>query len=143
MQWMRCGWTAAVCFSLLAMNVPARALADGESPDDLKKMYQDTLVQLKASQDRKNELSKENEQLIARVKELEAQLDSAKRESADVADKTFVLRSRNAAFDAFLKRYPKLLECWKAWLENDAGFKAGTLPATTQSSDWPFDTTAR
>lgn len=73
--------------------------ADTPSPDQLKKMYDDALVQLKSAQDRKNELAKENEDLKAKAEELgkdlataQAQMQDLKREVADNAEKDFYLR---------------------------------------------------
>ena len=105
---------------------------DGASPDAVKKMYQDALVQLKAAQDRKSELANENAKLVE-------QIESFKRQAAGEAERTFFLRSRYAAWEEFMKQYPDLMERWKAWLK-DGAVKTGTLPAMGDDADWPFST---
>src|SRR4051812_5555990 len=113
-------WSAAVLVVILALSaaVPRAARAqDTNNPDELKKQLSDALNQLKAAQDRKNELSTENEKLKARVAELEQQLQSMKKDSAEQAAKTWALRSQAAALETFLQRYPQLAERWKLFLE--------------------------
>ncbi len=100
--------------------------ADTPSPDQLKKMYDDALVQLKSAQDRKNELAKENEDLKAKAEELskdlaasQAQVQDLKREVADNAEKDFYLRAYHTAWQNFLKRNPDLLVKWKLFMQSD------------------------
>lgn len=110
---------AVVLFAL-----PACAFADDEvKPEQLKKMYDDALGQLKAAQDRKAELAKENEALTTKVQELQKQLAAAqdqvqslKHEVADNADRTYYLRAYHAAWQHFLNRYPELMARWKVYL---------------------------
>ena len=103
---------------VLAMPRAARA-QDQPTADEMDKKYQDALAQLKAAQDRKNELATENEQLKARLAELEKQLNERNREAADWARQTFFLRSHYASWHAFIERYPQLATRWKAFLETD------------------------
>ncbi|MCC7349247.1 MAG: hypothetical protein IT446_01640 [Phycisphaerales bacterium] len=106
---------AGVCF---AQNAP--------NPEQLKKMYDDALDQLKAAQDRKNELAAENEKLHAQLAELQkqatilsAQLESHQRDAATQASKTFFLRSYFASWQRFIDRYPDLKVRWEAFLNAD------------------------
>jgi hypothetical protein len=92
---------------------------DQPSADEMDKKYQDALAQLKAAQDRKNELATENEQLKARLAELEKQLNDRNREAAEYARQTFFLRSHYASWQAFLERHPQLANRWKVFLETD------------------------
>ena len=126
-------WAAA---AMLLIVMPIGASHEDEvKPEQLKKMYDDALAQLKAAQDRKAELAKETESLTAKVTELQKQLAAAqeqvtslKREVADSADKTYYLRAYHAAWQRFLSNYPELTLKWKAYL----GRGAFSLP-----SDFP------
>jgi septal ring factor EnvC (AmiA/AmiB activator) len=114
-------WAAA---AVLLLAVPASSFADDEvKPEQLKKMYDDALGQLKAAQDRKAELAKENESLTAKVADLQKQLAASqdqvltlKREVADNADRTYYLRANHAAWQKFLDRYPEVMARWKLYL---------------------------
>jgi septal ring factor EnvC (AmiA/AmiB activator) len=128
---MRTTFLAAIIALLLA--IPASSFAEDEvKPEQLKKMYDDALGQLKAAQDRKAELAKENESLTAKVQELQKQLAAAqdqvqslKTEVADNADRTYYLRAYRAAWQQFLARSPELLARWKNYL----GHSALAMPA--------------
>lgn len=121
MRWLR---AAAV---VLVFCGGARA-QDQTNPEDLNRKYQDALNQLKAAQDRKNELASENEQLKARLAELEAQSEAHQRSAADYARQTFFLRSQYAAWQSFLQRYPRLLSQWQVFLEGNALAAPAQLP---------------
>ena len=116
MRWLWVSLTAGV---VLFGNFGPALAQDQPNVDDLNHKYEDALNQLKAAQDRKNELANENEQLKARLAELEKQLEEAKRQAAGFAEQTFYLRSHYAAWQSFMKRYPHFAERWKAFLESD------------------------
>ena len=145
--WRSIVWTLASLTLLLAAppTRTARAAIDDEpKPEQLKQMYQDTLDQLKKSQERKTQLAAENEQLKARIAELEKQLQSLQAHTTDLqkqadgyAEKTFFLRSHYAAWQEFLRRYPRLKIRWQLFLEDDAL----TPPQNTVpfiDPDWPW-----
>jgi hypothetical protein len=104
-------WLGAI---ILTLAFPGSALLaqDSPNPDELKKMYDDSLMQLKAAQERKNELGQENEKLRAKVAELERQLGQN-------ADKTFFYRAHYAAWQRFIARYPKLMIEWQLFINGD------------------------
>jgi septal ring factor EnvC (AmiA/AmiB activator) len=128
----------------LATHVP-RARADDEpKPEELKQMYQKALDQLKSAQERKTQLAAENEQLKARVAELEKQLTATQTRAADLqkqadasAEKTFFLRSHYAAWQEFLRRYPRLQIRWKIFLEDEALFPRRDATPFLES-EWPW-----
>src|SRR5258706_13525418 len=104
------GYRCVLGMVLLVSAATARA-EDPVKPEQLKKAYDDALVQLKAAQDRKADLAKENEALAAKVEELkkqlaasQAQMESMKRQIADVDERTFFLRSYHAAWLNFIRR---------------------------------------
>jgi chromosome segregation ATPase len=140
----------------LAWAVTAVALAAGatlalaqeaNNPEQIKKLYDDALAQLKAAQDRKNELATQNEQLTAKVAELQKQLDQArgemlelKRQDAENAEKSFYLRSHHAAWQTFIDRYPELKSRWKKFLEKDVLAANNELPKLVDP-EWPVTKT--
>lgn len=112
---------AAVC--LLAGAARAE---DKPNPDQLKKAYDDALAQLKAAQDSKNDLARENERLGKQVEDLkkqvaarQGQIDNLQREVSDNDRKTFSLRAYQAAWNNFLKAHPETMVRWKAFLAGD------------------------
>ena len=135
MRWI-CVFVAAAVFALQA---PCALAQDGLSSDQLRRMYDDAVVQLKTAQDRRNELARENEKLRSRLVQLEAvqkELDKVQREANIVADKTFQARSEYAAFHEFLTANPLIRIQWRAFLGND-------LPGVPSCGDplgvdWPL-----
>lgn len=119
MRWLV--WLMAVC--LLAG--PALA-EDKPNPDQLKKAYDDALAQLKAAQDSKNDLARENERLSKQVEDLkkqmaaeQGQIQDLERQVSDNDRKTFSLRAYQAAWQTFLKAHPETMIRWKAFLAGD------------------------
>jgi septal ring factor EnvC (AmiA/AmiB activator) len=134
---MRMLWVTVIIACVLAPSAASFA-QDGANLDQEKKLYQEAEAQLKAAQDRKSELANENAKLTAHIADLEKQVEAFKKQSAGEADRTFFLRSRNAAWEEFMKQYPDLMERWKYWLQNGA-VKTGTLPTMGDDADWPFN----
>ena len=113
---------------------------DAPQPDQLKKMYDQVLGQLRQAQDRKNELAAENDRLNAKVADLQKQLDTAKakidqsnRDAADFAERTFFLRSYYANWQEFIHHYPKLEARWQIFLQGDV-----VSPWPLTDKDWPL-----
>src|SRR5262245_46748882 len=105
---------------MLAMSGWAAAQNAADNPEELNRKYQDALVQLKAAQDRKNELATENEKLTARIADLEKQNEELRRAAATFAEQTWKLRMHSAAWESFLKtRSLQLLEKWRVFPERD------------------------
>jgi len=134
-------------FSALALSAGLALAQDAANPEQLKKLYNDALTQLKAAQDRKNELATQNEQLTAKVAELQKQLDQARGEMADLkrqdaenAEKTFSLRSHHAAWQSFVDRYPELKARWKRFLKADLLYGDNDLPKLLDP-EWPLAVT--
>jgi len=147
--------TLAWAVTAIALTIGTAGLArttycfgqDQSNPEQLKKLYGDALAQLKAAQDRKNELATQNEQLTAKVAELQKQLDQArsemvelKRQDAENAEKTFYLRSYHAAWQTFIDRYPELKARWKHFLDRDV-LAAGNEMPTLPDPEWPLTVT--
>lgn len=112
----------ALCF----FTTPLLA-EDKPNPEQLKKAYDDALVLLKIAQDSKADLARENEKLTKQVDELkkqvataQGQIDGLKRQVSDEGQKTFLLRSYQAAWQSFLKAHPDVLPQWRLFLGEDA-----------------------
>jgi cell division protein FtsB len=104
-------------------------LTSGARADDaqLQKAYNDTLIQLKAAQDAKNELAGVNDKLNKQIEDLKKQLSASQqrirvleREVSDNDGKTFELRSFFAAWQTYLKLHPELAVRWRLYLGQDA-----------------------
>lgn len=105
---------------VLACLWPTSAKAqEQKSQEELKKLYDEAVVQLKAAQDRKNELAAENEKLQARVADLEGRLNQRDIEASEYAERTWSLRARCAAWDRFISRHPDWKARWEAFLAAD------------------------
>lgn len=139
----------SIRLTLVAVAVVVNSLTqtasaqDAGSMDQLKRMYDDALAQLKAAQDRKNELAGQNEALTAKLQQMDAQLATAnaklqeyQRESAASSEKSFFLRSHYAAWQMFLERNPDLLAKWKLFLGDGLTVPA---PAPHANDAWPLD----
>jgi hypothetical protein len=129
---------------LLAVLPPASVRADDkQDPEQLKKAYDDALVQLKAAQERKNQLAADNEKLAGQLSDLQKQVDhmkgemeEIKRAEAEQADRTFFLRSHYAAWQNFISRYPDLQGRWKAFFKNPLLTTPRAVPGSIEL-EWP------
>jgi hypothetical protein len=137
----------AVALTVGAAGATMVRAQDADNPEQVKKLYADALAQLKAAQDRKNELATQNEQLTAKVAELQKQLDQSrsemlelKRQDAENAEKSFYLRSHHAAWQTFIERYPELKARWKQFLEKDVLATGNELPELLDPM-WPLTKT--
>ena len=106
-------------------------------PDDLKKLLDQTRLELKTAQDRKAELS-------ARVNDLEkmnqaqaAQLDDLKRRAAAFADKTLFLSTQYAAWTQFINLNPTVRMQWAIFEDTIAAGNAGQSPLF-MDPNWPL-----
>ena len=111
--------------ALLVLGSVARA-EDKPNPEQLKKAYDDALVQLKSAQDSKNALARQNAELTKQIDDLKKQLATAggqiqdlRRQVADNDEKSFELRSFRAAWKSFMRVHPDLLVRWKLFLSDD------------------------
>lgn len=108
----------------LGWTTPVRAQEEIK-PEQLKKMYEDAVANLKAAQDRKNQLAEENEKLKADALRLEAQareahsrIDALEGDAARFAARTYDMRLHLAAWDLFLRRHPGLRMKWELFLDS-------------------------
>ena len=127
--------------SLLVLTLCASAAVARAEPtlEQLKASYEETVKQLQQSQDRKNQLANENEQLKARVAELEAKLNAI---DAQARQAEF-LRSQFVAWSSFLERYPLLLKRFQALAQTGTQTTAATPPEPFFDPEWPFSAAGR
>ena len=117
---------------------------DGPGAAELRKMYDDVVTQLKDAQNRKSELSGENEKLkkqladlTAHAKTLETRNADLEREAADYAQNTYNLRSTQAAWQAFIRLHPDTRAEWDRYLRGAAPM-APDAAAQIFDRNWPL-----
>jgi septal ring factor EnvC (AmiA/AmiB activator) len=136
---------ALIAASLCTAMSSRRALAeDPPKPDQLKQMYDDTLTQLKSAQERKTQLAAENEQLKAKLVELQKQLDAAQAQSAELekqnatlAERSFFFRAHYAAWQEFLRFYPRLQARWQVFFGGESVTPHNGGPVFVDP-EWPW-----
>jgi septal ring factor EnvC (AmiA/AmiB activator) len=112
---------------------------DELSSEQLRRMYDDAVVQLKTAQDRRNELARENQKLRDRIAELEKlakQADKAQAALNVLADKTFEARAERAAFQEFLAANPSIRIQWQLFREKS--LLAAPASGDPLCTDWPL-----
>lgn len=127
-------WVAA----LLMLLTPVAALAEGEiSQEQLQRMYDNVVAQLRAAQERRNELATEKEKLLAKVSELQKRLAESRGDAASLAASTFQLRAEYGAFQDFLRHNPAISLRWQWHMKKDILSAAETI-VDQLGADWPF-----
>jgi hypothetical protein len=122
--------------ALLALPAAARGQEDLK-PDQLQKLYKDTLAQLKAAQDRKAELSARVDDLQKQLQDANTLNDQLKRQTADFADRNYFLRTFYAAWFQFISTRPALKVDWDLYLNTTAPLGAGGL-SPFEDPEWPL-----
>ena len=138
---MRCFvWGLALVCLFIA---PVRA-EEKPNVEQLKKAYDDALVQLKSAQNSKNDLARENEKLGHQLEDLKKQLAASQAQVADLQrevaendQKTFELRSICAAWREFLRIHPDLRLRWNLFLGEDA-LSLPREPEPLLDPSWPL-----
>lgn len=128
-QWM--AWALAVSVATstaVAQNQP--------SPEQIQTLYQDALNQLKAAQDRKNELATENAKLKKREAELEQQLAAANQRIGMVRQQLGQAADLNNAWADFVSLYQPLRTMWERYLAG--GQVRPRMADWLDSGTWPF-----
>lgn len=109
---------------------------DELSSEQLRRMYDDAVAQLRTAQDRRNELAKENQKLRDRIAELEKQVKKAESDRNLIADKTFQARAEREAFLSFLAINPSIRLQWQIFMEKSLLAVPGS--ADPLGTDWPL-----
>lgn len=127
----------SLCIGLIILALTSSAWGQAVKPDDYKKLYNDTLLQLKAAQDRKTELATRVSELQNQLQAQTAQLDDLKRQVAAFSDKTFFLRTQFLAWEQFILANPSIKMQWNYFLENMVPLTAPE-PPPFMDPDWPL-----
>src|SRR5215203_3502348 len=105
---MKARTLACAVLALTAGLAWPAAPARGQDAEQWKKMYEGVIEQLKAAQERKNQLAAENEKLVQQLEAIKKELAAAKvrvdelsRTDAGHAEKTYFLRAHYMAWQAF------------------------------------------
>lgn len=140
---MRCSYPLiALLISATFSLAPIARGDDASSPDQLKRMYDDTLSQLKDTQQRKTQLAADNEQLKAKVAELQQQLvqqgkmTELEKQNAELAEREFYLQSHYTVWQQFLHQFPLLEIKWKSFINTDLATPRTDQP-TLLEPYWP------
>jgi len=127
---------------VLLLAVGAAWAQEGPGPVELRKMYDDVVSQLKSAQDRKNELSGENDRLTKKLAEVEKRAKSLENRNAELerdaleyAEKTYEHRAVAAAWRVFVGKNADVRTRWNKYLE---GAAAGEDEQTWYDRAWPF-----
>jgi len=138
---MRLRWAVAIFVCVLSSTSWAQ---EEPKPEQLRKMYDDALKQLKEAQERRNELATQNEQLAKQVEDLKKQLDASTALAAGLqervdahAEESFKYRSTLAAWEVFLNLQPVLRAKWKVFLEREP-LSVPSEPPVMLDPNWPI-----
>jgi predicted nucleic acid-binding Zn-ribbon protein len=123
-------------FLLLVLCLALLRSASAQDAAQLQKLYEDTLVQLQQSQDRKNQLANENAKLLERIAELEKEVRSLR----SLVDRAELMAAQYSAFRTFLNRFPALSANFRSHSEASNVPERPLPPAGYEFFDpnWPF-----
>lgn len=113
------------------------AAQEAQNYEQLRKQHDDALRELRAAQERKNQLSAENEDLRKQLAAGKAELEELRRTDADSAERGYYLRAHYMAWKAYANRRPEVLSAWRAYLQNDV-LLAPADPTDVIDPDWPI-----
>ena len=140
-------WLLGLTVLLATGNTPSVRAQDSANQEQLKKMYDDALQQLKAAQERKNQLAAEKEALTRQLEALKkdlaatnARIEDLVKGDADHAEKTFFLRSHYMAWQQFAKLNPEAMAKWRVFIESDFLISPRDA-AWLLDRAWPYNTT--
>lgn len=131
-------WCAMTLLTCLVLS--SATLADDQlSSDQLRRMYDDAVAQMRTAQDRRNELARENEQMRAKLEKLERaakELADTQTQLTALADATYRARVESAALSEFMEAHPAVNVQWREFLrKNDI---AAPDPAQYIDANWPI-----
>lgn len=142
---MRAGMCVRICLAAVAVGLSGQLARgqDNPNPEQIKKMYDDALLQLKAAQERKNQLAAENEKLKQQIDAMTKEMSAAKSELGELrkvdaahAERTFFLRSHYMAWQTFAKIHPETADRWQLFLES-AYLLSPKERVSLIDRDWP------
>ncbi len=130
---MRMALTSVI---LAALAAPALA-QEAPKPEQLQKLYDDAMEQLKRAQNRNNELANDNAKLQKALVEARQRIDQLSDDADQFAERSYQLRQWRSAWNQFINQYPGLKWRWQAFMQSQA-LDAAAAPAFL-GDNWPFD----
>lgn len=127
---------AMTAISVSLLVTPLAWAEEQLSSDQLRRMYDDAVAQMKSAQDRRNDLARQNEKLQARIAQLEKDLAETQTQLTSIADSTFQARAESAAFSDFLRANPAIKAQWFLYLQKS--LLSAPDPRAYLDPDWPF-----
>jgi predicted nuclease with TOPRIM domain len=129
----RLGMGLAIAF-LGAMATASHA----QDAQQLQKMYDESQAQLRAAQDRKNELFVENQKLQKRLSELEEQLSATRGELETLENRAWFLREHYASWQDFVELNPPIRAMWQGFFNGALVTTPTLLTDLLGDGKWPF-----
>lgn len=121
----------------LLLLVPVFVVAQDQlTSEQLRRMYDDAVAQMRSAQDRRNELARENEKLRGRIQELEDKLATLQAQLTSITDSTFRARSESSTFSEFMQSNVDVRARWQAFLQKS--LFTGPDPKQLLDPDWPL-----
>ncbi len=120
----------------LLITTSIAAAQNSPTVEQLQQSYDEAMVQLKAAQDRKNELALENQKLTRRIAELEQQSADVKLKLEVLENRAYFLREHYAAWHDFLRLNPPIAAMWSTFF-NSIG-NNHSLTDIFGDGNWPF-----
>ncbi|MDB5327132.1 MAG: hypothetical protein JWM57_2701 [Phycisphaerales bacterium] len=122
-----------LCIALLLAGLAASARAQSAPTAE---QYQDALNQLKAAQDRKNELATENQKLRQQIADQDKKSTQQAERMSTLENRAYYLREHYAAWQQFIEQNAAVRVMWTAYFSNaDAGERVRDLLG---DGHWPF-----
>ena len=134
-------WWALVLLVLFTCSGFASqwALAQEElTSDQLRRMYDDAVAQLKTAQDRRNELARENEKLKTRIAGLEKELEQARASYAELQTNTLADQQLAVGIRDFMQDHPVIGFRWQLYKGRNLLARGNSDLRSLLDPDWPF-----
>ncbi|MBC7785139.1 MAG: hypothetical protein H7144_14990 [Burkholderiales bacterium] len=126
-----------VCMlAVLGLMSPLAMAQNQTSPEQLQKMYENTLELLRNAQDRKNELAVENQKLQKKLADAEVLQQQQAVRSDALEGRLYALQQFEARWRQFLEGNPRVGELWGWYVATPVQRDLGT--DILGDGRWPF-----
>lgn len=119
----------AILLAVLSAAAPAQSPPTSEQ-------YQDALNQLKAAQDRKNELATENQKLRQQIADAEKKSTQQAEQINNLENRAYYLREHYAAWQQFIDQNAAVRVMWNAYFANAES--NNRIRDVLGDGQWPF-----
>ncbi len=125
-----------VGLGILSLLLMVSTAMGQQTQEQLQQAYDEALVQLKAAQDRKNELALENQKLQKRIAELEQQYQTTQERLETLENRAYFLREHYAAWHDFVQLNPPIGLMWTNFFNSIV--TPANLTDILGDGNWPF-----